>query len=150
AIIYYRKAMQYKNHQAYTYAVYKLGWAYYNAQTKSEKDQAGNYKKAVTAFKLVVKLSDRDKQRKQRGLDLKEEAIRDVIMVWTEAEDVKSAWRYFWTIGEQGSFYTMLERLGQIYTDQGQNAKAIVLYARILKEAPNRESNPEIHAKLAD
>jgi TolA-binding protein len=150
AITYYKKVMKFKKHQAYPYSVYKLGWAYYNAQSKNDKEQSKYYKKAVTAFKLVVKLSDRDKKRKRRGLDLKDEAIRDLIMVWAEAEDVRSAWRYFRTIGEKGSFYTMLERLGQIYNEQGKNSKAIALYARILKEAPKRDSNPEIHAKLVD
>ncbi len=147
AVVYYKKAMKHKKHAAYPYAVYKLGWAFYN----SGEDQAGkNYKKAVTAFKLVVKLADKDKTTSKRGLNLRAEALRDLVMVWADAGDVKSAWRYFKTVGEKTSFYAMLERLGAIYNDQGKNIKAIALYERILKEAPLRETNPRIHATLAE
>ena len=149
AVTYYKQAMKHKKHEAYPYAVYKLGWAFYN-QGSDSKDTNKNYKKAVTAFKLVVKLSDKDKNSAKRGLDLKQEAIKDLIMVWAEAGDVRSAWRYFRTIGEKKSFYSMLERLGQIYYDQGKNVEAIALYEKILNDAPLRSSNPKIHATLAE
>ncbi len=151
ALTYYKKVMDFKDHRAYPYAVYKLGWAYYNATAKDEAGVAENYKKAVTAFKLVVKLSDKDKAaQKNRNFDLREEAIKDLIMVWAESEDVASAWKYFKTIGEQDSFYKMLERLGNIYADQGKNGQSIAVFQRLLKDAPKREGNPAVHAKLLE
>jgi cellulose synthase operon protein C len=147
SVVYYKKAMKYKKHAAYPYAVYKLGWAFYNT---GEDNKGKNYRKAVTAFKLVVKLADKDENNARRGINLREEALRDLVMVWADAGDVKSAWRYFKTIGEKKSFYAMLERLGAIYNDQGKNRKAIALYERILKEAPLRKTNPRIHETLAD
>jgi TolA-binding protein len=71
-------------------------------------------------------------------------------MVWADAGDIDSAWAYFKTIGEQDSFYVMLERLGGIYASQGKNDKAIQVYARLLKEAPNRKTNPDVHLKLVE
>jgi TolA-binding protein len=150
AMTYYKKVMDFKTHRAYPYAVYKLGWAFYNAPAKNEGETRENNKKAVAAFKLVVKLSDADKERGRRDLDLRDEAIRDLIMVWADAEDVASAWKYFKTIGEQDSFYKMLERLGNIYTDQGKNGQAIAVFQRLLKDAPRRENNPAVHAKLLE
>lgn len=146
----YKKVLQFKTHRAYPFAVYKLGWAYYNASSGNDKQNAENYKKAVTAFKLVVKLADRQKGERKSNFDLREEAIRDLIMVWADAEDVNSAWTYFKTIGEQDSFYKMLERLGHIYFEQGKNTQAIAVFERLLKESPRRENNPTVHAKLAD
>jgi TolA-binding protein len=150
AIDYYKKVMAFKEHRAYPYAVYKLGWAYYNASAKNDAEVAENQKKAVTAFKLVVKLSDEKKGQPIGNFDLREEAIKDLIMVWADAEDVASAWKYFKTIGAQDSFYKMLERLGNIYADQGKNDKAIVVFQRLLKEAPDRSNNPSVHAKLLE
>ncbi len=151
AIANYKKVMDYKEHRAYPFAVYKLGWAYYNSTAKDDTGVAENYKKAVTAFKLVVKLADKDKaQSRSRNLDLREEAIKDLIMVWADSEDVASAWKYFKTIGEQDSFYKMLERLGTIYADQGKNSQAIAVFQRLLKDAPKREGNPAVHAKLLE
>jgi TolA-binding protein len=148
SLAYYKKVMQFKTHKVYPYAVYKLGWAHYNAPAKGDQDAEENLKKAVTAFKLVVKLSDKDK--KKANFDLRDEAIRDLIMVWADAEDVASAWKYFKTIGEQDSFYKMLERLGNIYFEQGKNVQAIAVFERLLKDSPKRENNPVVHAKLLE
>jgi len=147
----YRKVMAYKENRVYPFAVYKLGWAYYNASAKNDQETASNYKKAVTAFKLVVKLAERDKKAgKKSNFDLREEAIRDLIMVWADAEEVDAAWSYFRTIGEQDSFYKMLERLGHIYFEQGKNTQSIAVFQRLLKEAPRRANNPVVHAKVVE
>jgi len=151
AIDAYRNAMKFKDHPAYPYAVYKLGWAHFNSDGRNEKETSENMRKAVAAFKLVIKLSDREKDKERKtNLDLRDEAIRDLIMVWAETEDVDSAWTYFRTIGEQDSFYSMLERLGWIYSEQGKNDKAIAVYQRLLRESPKRPGNPKIYAKLVE
>lgn len=152
ALTNYKKVLNFKEHRAYPYAVYKLGWAYYNASAANDDEVKANYKKAVTAFKLVVKLADKDRKAgvPKRNLDLREEAIQDLIMVWADAEDVGSAWKYFKTIGEQDAFYTMLERLGNIYAEQGKNTQAIAVFKRLLKDSPKREHNPEVHAKMLE
>ena len=152
AMGYYKKVMDFKEHRAYPYAVYKLGWAYYNAPAKNDEETKENLRKAVTAFKLVVKLADRDREsgRARTNLDLREEALKDLVMVWADAEDVASAWKYFRSINEPGSFYKMLERLGNIYADQGKNDKAIAVFRRLLQDAPNRDNNPAIHVKLVE
>jgi TolA-binding protein len=144
----YKAAMQFKEHPAYPYAVYKLGWAYYNSDFKDNAEQQENYKKSITAFKLVIKLAD---SRKGKGnLDLKKEAIRDLVLVWAETEDVDGAWKYFRTIGEEAAFYTMLERLGNIYADQGKNDKAIETFERLNRESPARLSAPDVQIKLVE
>ncbi len=148
AIDNYKSAMQYKDHKAYPYAVYKLGWAHYNEDGKSENDQAKSLQKAVAAFKLVIKLSDKKKARKSH-VDLRSEAINDLVVVWADAEDIKSAWEYFAEIDEKEKFYKMLERLGLIYAEQGKNAQAIKVFTRLLSESPLRENNPNIYAELA-
>ena len=152
AITYYKKVMAYKDHQVYPYAVYKLGWANYNASAKDDAGVQENQKKAVAAFKLVVKLADAKKEetRTSNNLNLREEAIKDLIMVWADAEDVQSAWKYFKTLGDMPSFYKMLERLGNIYVDHGKNQQAIAVFQRLLKDAPKRDNNPDVHAKLLD
>ncbi len=145
----YKAVMNYKNSKAYPYAVYKLGWTYYNTKPKSNAEEKENYAKAVTSFKLVIKLSDVQKE-KTNVINLKNEALNDLIMVWTETEDVQEAWDYFKNIGEKDAFYTLLTRLGNLYADQGRNKNAINLFERLLKEAPLRSGNPEVHARTVD
>jgi TolA-binding protein len=144
----YKNAIRYKDSPVYPYAVYKLGWAYYNANVKSDSQQRDNIKKSLAAFKLVVKLSDKDKSK--RRLNLRQEAINDLVMVWAETEAVDEAWAYFSKIGEKEAFYNVLERLGNTYVDQGKDEKAVAIFTKLLREAPTRERNPQVYAKLVD
>lgn len=142
----YQQVMEYKEHRAYPFAVYKLGWCYYNNQGTSDKSTAEALKKSVAAFKLVVKLSDKVKKT---NFNLRDEAIRDLVMVFAETEDTEAAWNYFKTIGEEAKFYVMLERLGNMYSDAGKSDKAIEVYNRLVTESPTKENNPRIYQKLA-
>ncbi|MGE0174143.1 MAG: tetratricopeptide repeat protein [Oligoflexales bacterium] len=142
----YKSAIKYKNSPVYPYAVYKLGWSYYNSNVKSEGQQRDNIKKSLAAFKLVVKLSDKDTAK--RRLNLRQEAINDLVMVWAETEAVDEAWSYFSKIGEKEAFYNVLERLGNTYVDQGKDEKAITIFTKLLREAPTRERNPQVYVKL--
>ena len=144
----YKACMLYKDHPAYPYAVYKLGWAYYNSDFAKPEDAQENYRKSITAFKLVVKLSD--SAVRKGNLNLRKEAIKDLVLVWAETEDVEGAWKYFRTIGEEKSFYTMLERLGGIYSEQGKQPKAIEVYERLVRESPSRLSTPDVYANLVE
>ena len=143
----YKNAMKFKSEKAYPFAVYKLGWAYYNAAAKSDKDAAANYEKSITAFKLVIKLSERNIEK--GNLDLRQEALNDLVMVWAETEDTEGAWRYFSQINEKDAFYKMLERLGWLYSEAGKNSKAVAVYERLLNESPLRANNPTIRMKIA-
>jgi TolA-binding protein len=153
AIENYKKVMQFKDNKAYPYAVYKLGWAYYNAPAKNDQDTQENYRKAVAAFKLVVKISEQNEEygaKSKSNVNLRDEALNDLVLVWADAEEVDSAWKYFQTVGSKESFYKMLERLGNIYTEQGRNQQAIVVYQRLLREMPTRPTNPEVSVKLVE
>ena len=143
----YQKVMTFKTHRAYPYAVYKLGWCYYNSQGVSERSPGDNLRKSIVAFQLVVKLSDK---QKSGNFNLREEALRDLVMAYAEADDTDGAWKYFKEINEEQRFYSMLERMGNIYTEQGKTARAIEVYTRLVNESPNRKGNPQIHQKLVD
>lgn len=143
----YKAAMKYKDDRVYPYAVYKLGWSHFNSAVKDEKQYAENTEKALAAFKLVVRLTESKNQDFGR-MNLKKEAIKDLVMVWAETERVQEAWEYFSRRNEKEAFYDVLERLGNIYVDQGKNQNAVDIYTRLLREAPTRANNPDIYVKL--
>ncbi len=143
----YKEAMNYKESRVYPFSVYKLGWAHYNSKAGNEKDTVENVNKSIAAFKLAIKIAERDKAN-PGNFNLRQEAINDLIMVFAETERIDEAMDYFSRLGEKEAFYDMLEKLGSIYDDNGENTKAIDVYGRLLSESPNRPRNPEIHAKL--
>lgn len=141
----YEKVMGFKSHRAYPYAVYKLGWCFYNSQGVGEKNPGENLRKSIAAFQLVVKISSGEKKQ---NFNLRNEALRDLVMAYAEAEDTEGAWAYFRDIGEKDRFYNMLERMGSLYTEAGKDLKAIEVYTRLVKESPNRKNNPTIYQKM--
>ncbi len=142
----YQKVMDFKTHRAYPYAVYKLGWCFYNNNGSQEKSANDNLEKALAAFQLVVKLSDK---QKASNFNLRDEALRDLVMVFAELEDTERAWKYFKGIGETDRFYAMLEKLGSMYADAGKNSKALDVYAKLVSESPSRKNNAQIYQKMA-
>lgn len=145
---YYESALKFKNSKIYTYAVYKLGWNYFN-QSTGESSSKKAINRAIAAFKLVVKLSSDEEKGKRGGrFDLRQEAINDLIMVFAEDSRTEEALSYFESIDEKDSFYNTLERMGNIYVDNGENNKAIGVFNRLLDESPNRIGNPNIHLTL--
>lgn len=145
---YYQSALKFKGSRVYTYSVYKLGWTYFNRSTAEGVRSRKSVDKAIAAFKLVVKLSERDAGKKN-SFNLKAEAINDLIMVFAEYQRTDQALSYFERIGENDAFYDMLERMGNLYVENGENAKAVLIFNRLLKEAPTRKRNPEIYLTLA-
>lgn len=141
----YQNVMKFKTHRAYPYAVYKLGWCFYNNQGVKEKKVGENLQKSLAAFQLVVKLSEKGAKT---NFNLRDEALRDLVMVFAEMEDTDKAWTYFKGIGETDRFYVMLERLGGMYADAGKNSKAIEIYTRLVTESPRRKDNPKIYQNL--
>jgi tetratricopeptide (TPR) repeat protein len=148
ALSFYKKACEYKTHPAYAYAIYKLAWTYYNLKPDDEAQASQNLAKSLTAFKLVVELADNDKSKDSGNITLRNEAVQDLVMVWAEIGDVDAAWTYFEKIDEQKSFYTMLERLGNLYFDHGDFEKTLTVFERILADDPLRPSNPKIYEKI--
>ena len=144
----YKEAMNFKESRVYPFSVYKLGWAYYNSKAGNDKDTQENINKSIAAFKLAIKISERDKEN-PGNFNLRQESINDLIMVFAETERIDEAMDYFSRLGEKEAFYDMLEKLGNIYDENGEVAKAIDVYSRLLVESPNRPRNTEIHSKLA-
>ncbi len=147
AMKHYKSAMKYKKSRVYIYAIYKLGWSYYNLKSKSESETKKNIKKSIAAFKLVVKLSE---SSDRSSFDLRQEAIKDLTMVWADTGGSKKAEDYFMDNGEESAFYNVLERMGNLYKERGDNRKAISTYLRLVDESPERKNNPEVYSKVVE
>ena len=64
----------------------------------------------------------------QQGISLKEEALRDLVLFFSEEGDLEAAKEYFTRYGEKRYYRKMLSRLGNIYMEQGKNELGIQTY----------------------
>lgn len=144
---YYQKVLNHKDSNAYNYAVYKLGWTYYNLGAGRGKDDK-LLAKSLAAFKLVVKLGEVAKENSVKGL--RQDALKDMVVVFAEIGDIFAAQRYFESLGEPELYVTMLERLAWQNAEAGQNDKAVSLYERLVAEGGTHPRLPTFYSKIPE
>jgi tetratricopeptide (TPR) repeat protein len=129
----YLKASAYTEHPRYGFAMYKLGWSYYNVE---------EYGKAIDTMKRVVAYSMEQSGSDQSKVRLEEEALKDLVRFFADAGEMDEAYEYFTKLGKKELIRSMLQRLANIYMDQGKFADSVETYRRLINEAPNHEDNP--------
>jgi tetratricopeptide (TPR) repeat protein len=132
----YKQAARFKDSKIYTFALYKMGWCYYNV---------GEFGTAIETMKELVSETDRRMREtgEAAGISLKEEALRDLVLFFSEEGDLQAAKEYFTRYGEKRYYRKMLARLGNIYIDQGKNSLAVQTYRELIADNPYASDNPE-------
>lgn len=138
ALLAYKKATADREHQKYSFALYKLAWCYYNV---------GEYGKAIDTMKSVVAYT-----QSQSGADnairLQDEALKDLVRFFADAGEMSEAYEYFNKLGKKELIRSMLKRLASMYLEQGKNEQAIQTYRRLINENPQSPDNPEYQAEI--
>jgi len=136
----YKKAAAFKESSIYTFALYKLGWCYYNV---------GEFDTAIETMKTVVAETDRMiEQGADVGISLKEEALKDLVQFFSEEGNLEEAKEYFTRYGQKKYYRKMLKRLATIYYEQGKNELTIQTYKTLIAEEPMAPDNPEYQDQI--
>lgn len=72
--------------RVYPYAIYKTGWTKYQL-----KDVEG----AMKELELVIEVTEKLAQQENSRINLKEEALNDLVLFYPEAREAKKAYAYF-------------------------------------------------------
>ncbi|MFB6264471.1 MAG: tetratricopeptide repeat protein, partial [Bradymonadaceae bacterium] len=124
----YKAVLEYKDHPDYDYALYKLGWVYYNRN---------KFRKSVETFKRVV-------ERTNKKLGFQKEALNDLIVAYSEIEDGwKEARDYLLKKRDRKYMYKKLAQLAGLYQSQGKSREAMDVYAYFIDERPNHPKVPQ-------
>ncbi len=115
------------NSQAGTYAMYKMGWCYFNL---------GEPRKALAQFEKVIDFAGRTEGR----MDIRKEAVRDLVKaysMWAEARP-SNAKKYFSKFaGDANELREMLERLARMYQEDGELDASTYIYNELIKDNIN-------------
>ena len=139
---YYKKAVGYKEHPAYLFSVYKLGWVYYHLHPKDKKLLT----KSIKSFQLAIHQAE--KTEGEQAIAIKKDAVSDLSYIWSELKDVAAARKFFLNIGERTAYYFTLKRVAQLYEEQGDKKKAIIAYKMLWNSAGHLLESPEYLQKL--
>lgn len=132
----YKKAATYSDSRVYIFALYKLGWCYYNV---------GESAKALETMKQVITISGDGSNNK---LSLREEALNDLVLFYADSGDMDAAYAYFSQFGEKKYFKAMLKRLASTYIEQGRNELAITTFRRMIAEEPDAKDAPSFQGEI--
>jgi TolA-binding protein len=126
----YEKATRYKRSKRYLWSVFKLGWCAYNL---------GQHRQALAQWKAVVRQS---RMGGDQGLQLKDEALRDMVYAFAEIGDVEGAIAYYRANGGDKFIGPFLLLLSSILSDHGSYARAVDVLKRYQRVAPTAEDGP--------
>ncbi len=137
----FEKAAAYKLPKLYSFAIYKLAWCDYNAQ---------EYNDAIAKFKDVISYSDQQLQEKQGSRDriqLKSEALKDIVLAYAQIDAIDSATSY---LHEEGGAHALdyVNKLAATYFDTGKFEQAIRVYKGLEAEAPSHVRAPAWQQKI--
>lgn len=121
------------------YAKYKLAWCELNV---------GEKQKAVAELKLVVSqlAGTQDKAK----FNLREQAIKDLVIFFAEAEQVDEAFNYFSEVVGRDKAVENLRLLADILRSKARDDAAVRAYTRLLNEFPNAPDAPLIALGIFD
>lgn len=104
ALVDYEAIKQYPLARVYPYAIYKTGWTKYQL-----KDVEG----AMKELELVIDVTEKMAQQENAKINLKEEALSDLVLFYPEARQAKKAYSYFKKFAgdKTGQYIISLSRL---------------------------------------
>ena len=138
AINNYKSALQYKRARAYSWALFKLGWSYYNL---------GDYARSLEFWKQTVSNARTSSDRSVAAL--KDEALRDMVYSFAELKQIEPAINYYRANGGDKFIGQFLLLLATVLTDQGQYAEAIGALKRFQAIAPTNPQTPDAQKDIA-
>jgi len=134
----YLKASTFTDSPKYSFALYKLGWCYYNV---------GDYRKAIDTMKRVVDYSLSQEQN-QSQIQLQDEALKDLVRFFADADEMEEAIAYFNSLGRKELVRATLKRLASMFYEQGKFERSIDMFRRLIADSPTEVDNPEYQVEI--
>lgn len=139
AMLAYKKAVGFKESPMLGFATYKLAWCYYNV---------GEYDNAIETMQSVVSMSGADTGTDKSKLALGDEALKDLVRFFADADKFEEAEAYFSKLGKESLINDMYRRLAATYFEQGKWEKCIEAYRRLIARNPNSAQAPDYQSEI--
>ena len=142
AITSFSEVTRFTRSPIFPFAVYKIAWCQYNMQ---------QFRPSLGSFQNVVRLSGSSGEMGPGAkIRLKDEALRDMVLVWAEIGDLDGAERYFSEHGGEKHYADLLLRLADILRERGQYDQSVRVLKRFIARSPNDVKAPEIQIQIVD
>ncbi|MBK8481750.1 MAG: tetratricopeptide repeat protein [Proteobacteria bacterium] len=126
----YEQVARYKDSALYGYAIYKQAWCWINLNDP---------RRALELFLRVIREGDQFAGTAKSKLMLVREAKKDLVRAYAMVGTPERAWPFFQRVGGDAA-PMMLERLGEIYYDQGKFSASITIFKQLIGLQPQSAS----------
>lgn len=135
----YQKALEAGAHEPriYNFALYKLAWCSFNA---------GDYEGALQKFQEVVVRSEAG--RTKHEVELKSEALRDMVLTWSRLGEVYAAADYYRSVTSREQARRYVAMLANRYFGEKRSELAIQTFRLLIDEDPNDPKAPEWQSNI--
>jgi tetratricopeptide (TPR) repeat protein len=138
----FQEATRYTRAPIYPWAVYKIAWCYFNLQ---------EYRKSLLSFQQTVSLSKESESLNSGSkVRLKDEALREMVNVYSELGETNAAEQYFASQGGEKFYGDLLIRLASQLRERGQFEKSINLLRKFVARNPTNLKAAEIQIQIVD
>ena len=123
----YSKLIKDKRHRLHSFSLYKGGWCLY---------RLGRTEEAIKYLDFIIKLDDSSARKKSiRRTKLENEALRDIVVFFSDIADTKRAVNYFRSLGlpDANSF---IEKLAYYYADKGGKDASRDVFRLLINDDP--------------
>ena len=134
----YDKGLEDKRRSVYNYAYYKLAWCDYNAQ---------EFSKALDKFKAVVAEENKSKE-KAVGVQLKREALNDMVLTFAHLDASKEAYDYLKKEAGQQEAFRLSGKLAAVYKEQGKHALEVDTLRMLINLDPDNTQAPDYQSAI--
>lgn len=122
---YERIVQNFRTSTMFNYALYKLGWVYFNLR---------EFERAVETFHSVVREIDKSKVKQ---IEFKEQALNDLVPAYAELErGWPAAKEYYTKVEGEKKMWKRLEKLAAIYVANDKQDLAIELHGHFIEQKP--------------
>lgn len=123
----------------YPYGRYKLAWTLYNLERTID---------GLSELEAVVAYSKQLKTENSRRLDLKKEALSDMVLFYSEVKPAESGVQYFISQAGQGEagFYSL--KLMRLYNRHGKNLKEKQIFYNMVSKLPTDKYLPKAYVAM--
>ncbi len=137
----YEKITQnYKTSELFNYALYKLGWVYYNLR---------EFQRTIDTFQMVVKEIGVGKERGK--IEFRDQALKDLVQAYAELDGAwPKAEEYFTSVEGEAKMWDRLFKLAEIYISIDKDKDAVDLHQHFIDKRPTDPRCVDWHESITD
>lgn len=143
ALTEYNRVIKHKNSRLYSFAYYKRAWCLYRIGISGK------------AIKSLEKVIIRARQAKRDGVKasdgrirLATEALRDIVLFYSESGDYRKAQRYFRVLAGSKPSEKMSENLAYLYSAKGKLFEAAYVFKSLISKDPTASEAYEYQKQI--